>query len=124
VATNLCFNCACSLYVIITGSTKPTMFELNRYVVFSHANKWKNIGIELLLDFDELEEIDRNGMHQNVHCFQKTLNMWLKNTTCPNWNTLEVAITNVNRLESGLPPVSSVYGKDLHSHILSSYIIK
>ena len=90
------------------------MLELNRYVVYTHAIKWKNIGIELGLEFDVIEEIEAKYNNDKVHCFQKALHMWLKKEApCPSWNTLEVAITNVNRTESGLDPVASVYGKDL-----------
>ena len=94
------------------------MRELNRYVLFRHSNKWKNIGIELDLEFDVIDEIEAKYNHDNMHCFQRALYMWLKKETPrPSWNTLEVAITNVNRTESGLHPVASVYGKDLIRYI-------
>ena len=89
------------------------MLELNRYVLYIHAHKWKNIGMELGLEFDVLDEIESKHIHQNVHCFQKALNMWLKTISYPTWDTLEVAITNVHRAESGLLPVTRVFGKDI-----------
>ena len=95
------------------------MVELNRFVVYvhNHAHKWKDIGLELGLDFDVLDKMEVNSNHNNVHCFQRALNMWLKETQYPSWSKLEVAITNVNRTESGLLPVVSVYGKDLIRYI-------
>ena len=89
------------------------MLELNRFVVYvhAHANKWKSIGLELDIEFDTLEEIERTSDQQNIHCFRRVLNMWLKNVPNPTWNSLEVAITNANRIEIGLHPVSSIYGK-------------
>ena len=102
------------------------MLELNRYVLYAHgiANKWKNIGVELGLEFDILDEIESKHIHQNVHCFQKALNMWLKTTPCPTWCALEVAITNVNRAESGLLPVTRVFGKDIASYYIVIEIYK
>ena len=89
------------------------MLELNRYVLYVHAHKWKNIGVELGLEFDALNEIECKNIHDNMHCFQNALNMWLKTIPFPTWHGLEVAITNVNRAESGLLPVNRVFGKDM-----------
>ena len=93
------------------------MLELNRFVVYVHACKWKDIGLELGLEFDVLSEMEVNSNHDNKYCFRRALNMWLKETQYPSWSKLEVAITNVNRTESGLLPVVSVYGKDLIRYI-------
>ena len=110
-----CFICAC--FLLTTETAKPSMLELNRFVVYRHSCKWKNISIELGLEFDIIDEIEAKCNHDNTHCFQRTLNMWLKEKPCPSWNTLEVAITNVNRIESGLEPVASVHGKDMIRYI-------
>lgn len=98
--------------LVITENAKPTMLELSRYVLYKHAHKWKSIGMELGLEFDILDEIESKNIHQNVHCFQKALNMWLETIPYPTWCVLEIAITNVNRVESGLHPVTRVFGKD------------
>ena len=113
-----CFICAC--FLLTTENAKPSMLELNRFVVYVHARKWRDIGLELGLEFDVLNEIEVNSNHDNMHCFRRALNMWLKETQYPSWSELEVAITNVNRTESGLLPVVSVYGKDL---IIDTYNI-
>ena len=99
------------LCCIVAENAKPRMLDLNRYVLYKHANKWKNISVELGLEFDTLEDIESKNIHQNIHCFQKALHMWLKTIPYPTWSALEVAITNVNRAESGLLPVTIVFGK-------------
>ena len=98
------------------------MLELNRYVLYKHAYKWKNIGIELGLEFDALGEIECENLHDSIHCFQKMLNKWLKTIPYPTWSTLEVAITNVNRAESGLLPVTRVFGKCVCDYFSGVYL--
>ena len=95
-------------------STRPTMRDLNRYVM-KYAADWRNIGIELGLDLDVLDIIEKDHYNRSLQCFQKTLDTWLKlNTDDATWKTLEVALTNVNRTKFGLDPVDDVYGKEVH----------
>ena len=89
------------------------MRDLNRYVM-KYATGWHSVGIELGLELDVLEIIEKDNPQQSEKCFQKTLDKWLKlNTDDVTWNTLEVALTNVNRVKLGLNPVDDVYGKDV-----------
>ena len=91
------------------------MKHLNRYVVSKHANDWKRIGIELGLDFHVLKVIESDYPQRSVVCFQKTLDKWLQsNADDVTWKTLEVALTNVNRVKLGLNPVVGVYGKEMY----------
>ena len=110
------------------------MRDLNRYVTRRYATDWYDIGIELGLELDMLDIIKKDNPQQSVHCFQKTLDKWLKLNTDATWKTLEVALTNVNRAKLGLDPVDDVYGEDTRnsyrvyytvSHLinLASYII-
>ena len=87
------------------------MKYLNRYVTRKYATDWYDIGIELELPPDELDITEKDHRQQSVQCFQKTLIKWL-NTNDPSWKTLEVALTNVNRVKHGLDPVEFVYGKE------------
>ena len=87
------------------------MKDLNRYVVRKYATDWFDIGIELGLELDVLDIIEEDYPQRSVKCFQKTLNKWLElNTDDATWKTLEVALTNVNRMNLGLDPVD-VCGK-------------
>ena len=91
------------------------MKDLNRYVTKKYANDWYDIGIELGLELDVLEIIKKDNPQQSVASFQKTLDKWLKlNTNDATWETLEVALTNVNRTNLGLDPVDDLYGKDVY----------
>ena len=52
------------------------MKELNRYVK-RYAADWKDIGIELGLELDVLDLIEKDRLQQSAACFQKTLGLWL-----------------------------------------------
>ena len=91
------------------------MKDLNRYVTNKYESDWQDIGIELGLELDELDIIERNYPQQSLTCFQWTLDRWLKlNNDDATWKTLEIAITNVNRTKLGLDPVDHVHGKDMY----------
>ena len=93
------------------------MKDLNRYVTSKHANDWHDIGIELGLEFDILDIIEKDYHQQSVTCFQKTLDKWLKlNPDNATWKTLEIALTNVNRIKLGLEPVDDIHGKDMYQN--------
>ena len=97
-----------------TENERPTMRDLNRYVIKKYANDWEDIGIELGLKFSMLRIIARDNPQQAVVCLRETLDEWLNfNTDDATWKTLEVALTNVNRVKLGLDPVDDVYGKDV-----------
>ena len=92
----------------------PSLIDLNRYVVRKHADDWKDIGIELGFDFVELQCIERDHPQESAICFQNTLVKWLQSNPDVTWKTLEVALTNVNRVKLGLNPVDGVYGKEMY----------
>ena len=95
------------------------MRDLNRYVTKrNYATDWKDIGIELGLDLDLLEIIEKDNHDKSVACFQKTLDKWLKLTPNATWKTLEVALTNVRRQQLCLDPVDDVHGKNIYKNLL------
>ena len=89
------------------------MRYLNRYVVSKHAKYWKSVGLELGLDWDMLDTIEVDSLQQSTSCFQKTLDRWLKLTPNATWKTLEVALTNVRRLQLGLDPVDNMWNGEV-----------
>ena len=93
------------------------MKDLNRYVIRKYAFYWFYVGIELGLDLQILDIIERNNRQQIIPCFQNTLEIWLKRSINATWKTLEVALTNVNRKNLGLDPLSDVYGKDVYQSL-------
>ena len=98
-----------------TENARPTMRDINRYVVRKYSSDWYDIGFELGLDLDVLKIIARDNPQQNIACLRETVDKWLKlNTDDATWRTLEVPITNVNRLKLGLNPDDDVYGKEVY----------
>ena len=89
------------------------MRDLNRYVVRKYSCDWCDVGLELGLELSALSTIERDNPHDNVICFQRTLDMWLKSNDDATWKTLEIALTNVNRANLELLPVGDVYSKDI-----------
>ena len=85
------------------------MKNLNRYVT-KYAKDWRNIGLELELELGVLDNIEANNQ-QVEKCLQKMLDKWLRSNRNTTWKTLEVALTNVNRLQLELDPVDDVYGE-------------
>ena len=84
------------------------MKDLNRYVINKHAPYWKDIGLELELEFDTLNIISEDNKNDSVTCFQITLDKWLKSNPNASWRRLEIAITNARRAHLGLEPVTDI----------------
>ena len=100
------------IYNLLIENKRPTMRDLNRYVIKKYASDWEIIAIELGLDLDMLKIIERIYPLQSKACLRETLDKWLNlNIDDATWRTLEVALTNVNRAKLGLDPVDDVYDK-------------
>ena len=98
------------------------MEDLDSYVITKYATDWYTIGIELKADVHKLDIIKQDNPEQSIVCFEKTLDQWLQsNSDDVTQRTLEVALTNINRVNLGLKSVY-VNGKDrfviVHVNIL------
>ena len=82
------------------------MRNLNKYYIRKYASDWYDIGLELGLELDVLNIIGNDYHQQSLLCFQKTLDKWLSSDDAT-WKTLEVALTNVNRIKLGLDPIDT-----------------
>ena len=100
------------MYLSPIENDTPTMRDLNRYVIKKHANSWKDIGLELGLDLELLNRIEKDHPLQSVTCLQIVLDKWLKLNKNTTWKSLEVTLTNVTRVDLGLDPVDDIYGND------------
>ena len=88
------------------------MRDLNRYVVHKYASDWEDIAYELGLD-EQVKIIKKDSLNYGcVECIRSTLQKWLDLTPNATWKMLEVAITNVNRIQLSLDPVTDIYGKN------------
>lgn len=92
------------------------MRDINRHTK-KYAADWKDIGVELGLEFETLTIIEKNHPSDCVSCYQNMINSWLKLNVDATWKTLEVAFTNVNRQKLDLDPVDDTYGKHNLIHI-------
>ena len=88
------------------------MRDLNRYVIKKYAADWKDVGLELHLQPSMLKVVKRNNPLQAEDCLEEVLDKWLELTPNATWRTLEVALTNVRRLQLDLDPVDNVYDLD------------
>ena len=113
---SLCIHACICLHIngcvcLITEDDLPSMRDLNRYVVHKYASEWEDIALELGLD--KQIAIIKKDNQECVDCLRKTLQKWLNSTTAhATWKTLEVAITNVKRIQSSLDPVTDIYGEN------------
>ena len=87
---------------------------MNRYIIRKYADNWKDIGIELGLSFPEINEVERHqrSWFGNKDSLREILNNWLKKTNDATWKAVEIALTNVNRLNLQLNPVDDLYVVD------------
>ena len=99
------------MYICCAENKRPTMRDINRYTK-KYAADWKDIGIELGLELEDLAIIEKDHPSNCVSCFQSMIDKWLKLTVTATWKDLEVALTNVNRQKLDLDPVDDVYGME------------
>ena len=108
-------------YTFPTESERPTIKDLNRYIVKKFSSDWKDIGIELGLELYVIKATEKDNPLDSAACLRETLDKWLKlNPNDATWKTLEVAVTNVNRANLGLDPVvaiNDVNGKDVCNYV-------
>ena len=101
-------------YVIVLCDLEnevPTMKNINRYVTRNHAVDWKNIGIELGLNINTLEIIEKDHPLQCKNSFIAMIDSWIQSKAGDTtWKALEVALTNINRQKKDLDPVDDIYG--------------
>ena len=60
---------------------------------------------------EEIATIEKDN-RSSIDCLKKTLWKWLDSTPCATWKMLEVAITNVKRVQLSLDPITDVYGEN------------
>ena len=104
-----------------TESKTPTMKELNRYVVNKYAIYWKDIGFELDLECNKIDNIKANYLKCEERLYE-VLKAWLELNDNTTWKRLEVAIINAKRVKSGMDPIDDVNGKAVSGVITMSAV--
>ena len=109
------FNLLVYISCLLTETKEPELWELNRYVVVKHAIKWKEIGGELGLkqEFINNTASDFQSFDRQKHekCLQEVFQKWLNVDTSASWNKLQLVLTNVARAQQNLLPVFDIYGE-------------
>ena len=99
------------MFAFIIEDGFPLMRDLNRYIVHKYASDWEDIALELGLD-EQVVAIIKKDNRECVDCIRNTLQKWLDLTPNATWKMLEVAVTNVKRIQLSLDPVTDIYGKN------------
>ena len=87
------------------GDERPNPEELQASVINHYAEQWCLIADELSIDTATIEQDECECTRR----LQKILEKWL-NSTDASWKILEVAITNVLRVQHHLDHVDDIYG--------------
>lgn len=93
-----------------TGNQRPDPKDLEN-VLADHCKHWKSIGLQLGLRNVVLNRVESDHRNQQMECFRVTLEHWLNSNVEVTWKSLELAITNANRLYLGLRPLEN--GKNI-----------
>ena len=93
---NLIFILGISLEHMRHSGSRPSMRDLNKYVIPSVATKWYDVGLELLeTKYEkELDIIETNCNDVKI-CCRKMFSKWLQTEELASWNKLIEALRNV-----------------------------
>ena len=94
-----------------TGALKPTMEDIDKYVIRQHAVCWRDTALELELEYKTVCDIG-DSFTNDEECLLEVVNTWLKSRNDTTWNVLEMAIINGKRLKDGLKAIKDLDGKD------------
>ena len=110
----------------ISGGQRPTLKYLNRYVVTPVGSKWKDLGIELTDNIENLNLIAGNHPNDISTCCTNMFEFWLNSQLEASWNQLIKSLKQIklnalaDRIEQQLQP-GTLHIANMHMYI---YIIK
>ena len=82
---------------------RPEPRNLNRFIT-DYCKQWRGIGLEFGLESSVLDQVETD-YHTLSERFRVTIEKWLLLNVGVTWDNLELAITNVNRMNLGLQPL-------------------
>ena len=90
-ATGISNNCMVFyMSSVYTGNDRPSLKDLYDHVVPNVADKWEDLGVQLLRPDQEkmLDVIAADRSHDVVSCCKRVLKKWLDTSTNATWNEL------------------------------------
>ena len=97
--------CTCT----ILDDQRPEPKDLQRFLT-DYCEHWRDIGLQLGLKSVVLNQVASAHPMQDRECFRVTLEKWLQLNVEVTWENLELAITNANRVNLGLQPLTTSEG--------------
>ena len=91
------YTCVISIqFDVLIDDQKPTENELNRFLT-KYCTLWRPIGLKLGLQTCVMDMVKSSHPTEPRECLRETLQKWLLlDGDIATWQTLELAITNVN----------------------------
>ena len=83
------------LYSLSSGSGKPEVSELHRYIVPKYAARWRDLGVQLKIPEHHLNTIAVNNTNHPFYseqCCKVMLRKWMEITPDATWSILQLAI--------------------------------
>jgi len=86
-----------STEVVYSRDSRPTLRDLNRYIIPLVAAKWYDLGLELMDVGQEksLEIIEQDNKHDVISCCRKMMAVWLQMSDTATWDQLVNAAQSV-----------------------------
>ena len=88
------------------------MKDLESHIVQSYASKWRNLGLQLRVDYQLMENIECDHPNDCERCCSKMLAEWLQSNPAACWEDLITAIDG--------PLLCSKYG---HCYMILVYMV-
>jgi len=89
-------------YLHFIGMQKPSMKDIDSYVVVQWASKWKEIARQLNIEEYLISNIEHDYPSDCVKCCGKMLSDWLEQSNHPIWAKLINALDQVSGNVAGL----------------------
>ena len=90
-----------SLFNLSTGNRKPELSELHRQIVPKYAARWRDLGVQLKIPINYLDEIAEDNANRpscSRKCCKAMLQKWMEITPNATWDMLHSAIDCFNSL--------------------------
>ena len=89
-----------------TDSQRPESKDLYRFLT-KYCELWRGIGLQLGLECTVLDQVASAHPTNHRECLRVTLEKWLKLNVGVTWDDLELAMTNANRENLDLQPLTT-----------------